>query len=112
WEVIANAGGFTTDANQEHVLIIHNDNNSVAQTKIIELNLDDMFSNGVNGRTTYVNAGDIVYITETKLASFEKFMSRFTNIIAPFISLERGIIMGKEAYDVLTNQTTRDVVVY
>ncbi|MEA3348139.1 MAG: polysaccharide biosynthesis/export family protein, partial [Pseudomonadota bacterium] len=72
WEVIANAGGFTTDANQEHVLIIHNDDN-VVQTKIIALNLDDLFSNEISVQATYVNAGDIVYITETKLAGFEKF---------------------------------------
>ncbi|MCK5686063.1 polysaccharide biosynthesis/export family protein [bacterium] len=111
WEVIANAGGLTNNANQERVLIIRNDNN-VVQTKVIELNLDNMLNHGVNGQVTYVNAGDVVYIAEIKLASFERFMSRFTNIIAPFISLERGIVMGKEAYDVLTNQTTRDVVVY
>lgn len=109
WEAISQAGGFTTDANQKKVLLVRNENGAA---RVTALNIHDMLKTGKIDQDIHLRSGDVVYVPPSFIANLEKFMLRFNNIINPFITLERGIILGPEAVDVLRGkETERDVIV-
>jgi len=104
WEAISQAGGFTTDANQKNVLLVRNEN---GVARVAALNIHDMLKTGKIDQNIYLKSGDVVYVPPSFIANLERFMQRFNNIISPLINLERGIILGQDAYDVLTGEYDR-----
>ena len=54
--------------------------------------------------------GDVLYVVPSFIANVERFMIRFNNIINPFVTVERGIIIGDEAVNVLRGEGA-DVIV-
>jgi polysaccharide export outer membrane protein len=110
WEAISQAGGFTTDANQKEVLLVRNENGAA---RVTALNIHDMLKTGKIDQDIYLRSGDVIYVAPTFIANLDRFMQRFNNIISPFVTLERGIILGQEAYDVLRGKEERgrDVIV-
>ena len=109
WEAISQAGGFTSDANEKGVLLVRNEK---GVARVAALNIHDMLKTGKIDQDIHLRSGDIIYVPPSFVANLERFMQRFNNIISPFISLERGIILGPEAVDVLRGkETERDVIV-
>jgi len=109
WEAISQAGGFTTDANQKKVLLVRNEK---GVARVAALNIHDMLKTGKIDQDIHLRSGDVVYVPPSFIANLERFMIRFNNIISPFVTLERGIILGPEAVDVLRGkETKRDVIV-
>ena len=100
WEGILKAGGFTRDANEKKVLLVRSEK-GIAKVNVINLDIKEMVKDGKLTQNAYLNNGDIIYVPPKRIASVERFMTRFSNILEPFINLERGIILAPEAADVL-----------
>jgi protein involved in polysaccharide export with SLBB domain len=100
WEGILKAGGFTRDANEKKVLLVRSEK-GIAKVNVINLDIKEMVKDGKLTQNAYLKNGDILYVPPKRIASVERFMTRFSNILEPFINLERGIILAPEAADVL-----------
>ncbi len=109
WEAISQAGGFTTDANQKKVLLIRSEK---GVARVAALNIHDMLKTGKIDQDIRLRSGDVVYVPPSFIANLERFMQRFNNIISPFVTLERGIILEPQAVDVLRGkEEERGVIV-
>ncbi|MDL1967044.1 MAG: polysaccharide export protein [Deltaproteobacteria bacterium] len=109
WEAISQAGGFTADANEKGVLLVRNEKGAA---RVAALNIHDMLRTGKIYQDIHLRSGDIIYVPPSFIANLERFMQRFNNIITPFISLERGIIMAPEVEDVLRGkEDEKDIVI-
>jgi len=110
WEAIAKAGGLTIDANKNKVLLVRSEKDV---TRVTALNLDikRMLKNGKLNQNIYLKNGDIIYVPPSLIANIERFMVRFHNIINPFVTIERGIILAPEAVDVLRGEERRREVI-
>lgn len=108
WEVISKAGGFTLDANEENVLLVRSED---GKTVVRALNIRNMFKEGKLSRGTYLRNGDLIYVLPTVIASVERFMERFYNIINPFTALERGIILYPEVEDILRGKERKGGII-
>ncbi len=99
WEAVAAAGGFSKDADTSEVLLLRDDGEAV---RVYAVNLTDgpQSKEGLYPNMA-LHPGDIVYATPSMLASIEDFMQRFNNIIAPFISVGRAIILWPDVSDIL-----------
>lgn len=110
WEAIAKSGGFTTDANQKSVLLIRI-KEGVPHTTALNLNIREMAANETTVQPIYLENSDILYVPPRRIADFERFMSRLNNIISPFISIERGIVLGPQVIDALQGKAVGEVIV-
>lgn len=110
WEAISQAEGFTNDANKDEVLLVRSEK-GVARVTALNLNIKEMAKNGKLDQNVYLRNGDIVYVPPSFIANVERFMVRFYNIINPFASLERGIIMAPEALNVLRGEEAEKEIV-
>jgi len=99
WEVISRAGGFTEDADRENLLLIREENGA-ARVSVLTAAVKKI-KDGDPVFASQLRKGDIIYVPETRIASFERFMVRLQNIINPFVTLERGIILSDEARAVI-----------
>ncbi len=98
WESISLAGGFNNDADQKNILLIRSENGKAV---IRALNLTSML-NGENLTQDFnLRNGDVVYVLPTNIAEVQRFMSRLSSIIAPFVLVESGIVLFPQAMDVL-----------
>ena len=108
WEIIARAGGFTRDANRDNLLLIRGENGA-ARVSVLKMAIE---KDGDPLPDSQLRKGDVIYVPETKIANFERFMVRLTNIINPFVALERGIILSDDARKVLRGgESDRDIIV-
>ncbi|MFC1461306.1 polysaccharide biosynthesis/export family protein [Verrucomicrobiota bacterium] len=110
WESIAMSGGFTDDANQQNVILIRTVKN---QTTVTNLNLQigQKIEDDSQRNAFQLQNMDIVYVAPRTIAKVETFLKRFNNLIAPFISLERAIVLGPQMIDALQGETGGDVIV-
>ncbi len=100
WEGISRTGGFTTDANQNKVLLLRSEN-GVRKVVALDLNIKKMFKNNKLKQNVYLKNEDIIYVLPSIIANIERFMVRFSNIIRPFVTLEAGIVLYPQVADVL-----------
>lgn len=98
WEGISYAGGFTTDANEENILLVRSENGKAA---IKALNLRSMLKGENLTQDIYLRNGDVVYVVPTMIADVQRFMSRLNSILAPIVNLESGIVLYPQVKDVL-----------
>jgi len=109
WEAISRAGGFTEDADSDNLLLIR-DENGAARVSVLTMNMEKV-KDGDPRPNSRLRKGDIVYVTETNIANFERFMARLHNIINPFVTLERGIILAPRAIDVLRGKSGKQNII-
>jgi len=107
WEVISRAGGFTEDANRDNLLLIRGENGA-ARVNVLKMAIT---KDGDPLPDSQLRRGDIIYVPETRIANFERFMVRLQNIINPFVTLERGIILSDEARAVLRGEASNARVI-
>jgi len=99
-EAIARAGGFTSDAKRSKVALVRV--NDKQESVAYLLNLDSLTSS--SGARYGLNSRDILYVPSTTLAKVENFMGRLNTILQPFLTTASGIVVGKEAADVLQSK--------
>ncbi len=98
WEAIASAGGFTNDANKNDVLLIRTVDGTSTP---FHLDLQKMIENGDLNQGYYLANNDVLYIPPSSIVNVERFMTRVNNIINPFVTLERSIILWPNLVDAL-----------
>lgn len=108
WEGISLASGYTADANQKNILVVRNEN---GKTAIKALNLHSILKGESLDQDVYLRNGDVVYVLPTFIANVEKFMTRFSNIIAPLINLEGGIALYPQVKNVLQGKELSGTVI-
>lgn len=101
-QVVAEAGGFTGDANLRSVVLVRGHlENPIIQRIDLEAALSGQFSQDL-----YLMRGDIVYVNRTFIADIENFAVRLTNIINPIHLAERTIILGSMVPDAFIHGDT------
>lgn len=100
WEAVANAGGFTTDANRSRLLLIRHEN-GVAGADVIDLS---GLARGEELRGMLLKDRDILYVLPSRIASVERFMVRLGNMVSPIVGAESALILSREAKDVLSGK--------
>lgn len=110
WEAIAKTGGFTTDANENNILLVRNEGGEPRVTAV-NLNLKELLNDDGVFQNPYLQNGDILYAPPRRIADVERFMIRLNNILSPFVAAERGIILLPEVGDALQWKTGGDIIV-
>lgn len=106
WEAVAGSGGFSDDANRSRALLIRSENGQV-NVRTLKLAMKSGAGEGESGGTTALQSGDIVYVLPSTMVNMERFMKRLDVILAPLISLERGIVLWPDARDVLQGKDNK-----
>lgn len=102
-EAIAEAGGFTKDAEKESIIIMRG---NLSEPQIMKIDAERMEA----GANIPLERGDIVYVASSSFANVERVALRISHILQPFLSVTRGIILQDAAVDVLKGKDTRYVV--
>jgi polysaccharide export outer membrane protein len=100
---IAEAGGFTHDANKGAIIVMRG-NLSEPQIMKIDAKLMDLTAN------IPLRRGDIIYVASSGFANVERTALRISNILQPFLQVARGIILTDTAVDVLKGEEVRKQV--
>jgi polysaccharide export outer membrane protein len=108
WEGVAQAGGFSLDANEENILLIRSENGKAV---IKALNLRDVLKGNNLTQNIYLRNGDLVYVLPTFIANVERFMTRLYHMISPLINMESGIILYPQVRDVLRGKESSGTMV-
>ena len=108
WEGISQAGGFTTDANEENILLIRSENGKVA---VKALNLHSMVKGENLNQDVCLRNGDVVYVIPLVIVDVQRFMDRLYSVIRPLVDIESGIILYPQARDVLQGKDITGTVI-
>lgn len=111
WEAIAQAEGFTADANKDAVLLVRSEN-GFARITALDLDIEELLEHGGLTEDFILKNGDLLYIPPSTIANVERFMTRLNNILSPFLNIERGIIMSQDVRNVIKGKDIRGGVVY
>ena len=98
WDAVAKAGGFTLDANRWQVLLIHTDGGTNRMTTV---NMEATLNAPPPPVLPMLQNGDIVYVLPRKIASVERFMTRFANVLAPFVDAVSLVVLTQGAVDIV-----------
>lgn len=108
WEGVAQAGGFSLDANEENILLIRSENGKAV---IKALNLGDVLKGNNLTQDIYLRNGDLVYVLPTFIANVERFMIRLYHMISPLVNMESGIILYPQVRDVLRGKESSGTII-
>jgi polysaccharide export outer membrane protein len=100
---IAEAGGFTHDANKGAILVMRG-NLSEPQIMRIDAKRMDLSAN------VPLERGDIIYVASSGFANVERTALRISSILQPFLQVARGIILADTTIDVLNDENIRTQV--
>jgi polysaccharide export outer membrane protein len=100
---IAEAGGFTHDANKGAIIVMRG-NLSEPQIMKIDAKRMDLTAN------IPLRRGDIIYVASSGFANVERTALRISNILQPFLQVARGIILTDTAVDVLKGEEVKKQV--
>ena len=97
-DVVAKAGGLTTDANASEILVIRKDESKMETVKFDMKNalLAGDFTNNIQ-----LKNGDIVYVPTHSLSNVAWFMSKISAILSPIVTSESAIVLWPQVVDVL-----------
>lgn len=107
-EAVAGAGGPNIDAKEMMILLRKEEEKLFVHS--IPYSYQKVTSDHVLPVSMQIVAGDIIYIPPKSIANVERFMQRLENILAPILSLERGIILWPALVDAL-NASSSEVLV-
>jgi polysaccharide export outer membrane protein len=103
-EAIAEAGGFTHDANKGAIIVMRG-NLSQPQIMRVDAKRIDLTAN------IPLERGDVIYVASSGFANVERTALRISNILQPFLQVARGIILTDTAVDVLGGESVRSQVI-
>jgi len=104
FEAIAEAGGFTHDANKKSILVMRG---SLSEPDIMKIDAGHMDL----ARNIPLERGDIIYVPSSGFADAERIALRISHILQPFLQLARGIILQDAAIDVLEGQEVESRII-
>ncbi len=110
WDAISKAGGFTTDANERKVLLVRSEK-GMAKVTALDLDIRKMVKDAKLDLNVYLKNGDIIYVTPRFIVSVERFMIRFNNIINPFLTIQKSIVLWPDMVDVLLGEQEKTQII-
>ncbi len=108
-EVVASAGGPTGDAGDSVILLRKTKNKLLILS--LPIRYKDLTANNLQSATTLVKARDILFLAPSTIADVETFMKRLDNILAPILSLERGIIFWPELIKAMNGTEAQNIFI-
>src|SRR3989337_4229325 len=97
-EAISKAGGMTKDAKMANVLLIRR---GQGRPEVTSLNLKKVFKGGDVSQNLLLQNGDIAYLPAVTIANISRYFSHISQILAPFVSFESGVVLWPMVKDVL-----------
>ena len=101
---IAEAGGFTRDANKRSILVMRG---NLSEPEIMKIDAKRMHL----AANIPLQRGDIVYVASSAFADVERIAVRLSHILEPFYTLARTVVWGDAAIDVLGGADSRFIIV-
>lgn len=98
FEAVAEAGGFTRDAEMDSIVLMRG---NLSEPEVMKINAEDMNLQA----NIALERGDIIYVSSTTLANIERIAVRVSHILQPFLDVARGIILQDATIDVLDGGT-------
>jgi len=102
FEALAQAGGFTRDANKASIWVMRG---NLSEPDIITIDARGMDL----GANIALERGDIVYVASSTFADVEQIAVRISHILQPFYNLARSVVWGDAAADILKGGDSRFV---
>jgi len=100
---IAEAGGFTRDAQKDSVIVMRGNLSKPEVWKIDTAAMDPRVN-------IPLEQGDIVYVASTTFANVERIALRLYNILQPFYNGSRSIVWGDAAVGVMEGKDSRFIM--
>jgi hypothetical protein len=106
-QAVARAGGFTTDARRQVVLIRPSGEKADAYV----LDLGRAFKSADLRANVSIGSGDILYVPPSTGAQIDRFARHFRLWLEPVIGVESAVILGDEISERFGNGGDSDVVI-
>ena len=105
---VAAAGGATVDAGKILILLRKLQHKVIVMG--IPLEYQDIEGNNLPSLTTRVRVGDILYLPPSGIADKQRFMNRISDIVAPILDIERGVLLWPALIDAIEGNSTQVLV--
>lgn len=102
-EAIAEAGGFTYDAERGTIIVMRG---NISEPQIIYIDASEMSLSA----NIPLQRGDIIYVSNTAFASVERAALRISNILKPLLQVMKGVILADTVVDVLQGEEVRKTI--
>ena len=102
-EALSKAGGMTKDAKIANVLLIRR---GQGRPEVMSLNLKKVLKGGDISQNLILKNGDIAYLPAVTIANVSRYFSHISQILAPFVSFESGVVLWPMVKDVLQGKGT------
>jgi polysaccharide export outer membrane protein len=113
-EAVSQAGGFTTDAAEQSVVVIRGD---LRKPELKKVDFQKLVSKGDVAQNLALEKGDIVYIPATFVSDVDKFFRHVYTALVPIVALEQGIVLSPDVVRIISGRenearsTTTNIVV-
>lgn len=102
-EGLAKAGGYTDDANIGNVLLVRKKGNEKTE---MHLDLEKALSGEDPAANVTIESGDIIYVPAKGIAKVSRFLNYITDILAPIVLVESGIVMWPLVKEALSGDSS------
>ncbi len=102
FEAVARAGGFTDNAGRSMVVLLRPGGDK-PKVYILDMRLGTSVGDGVVGFNRYAEAGDILYVPKSTIASIEEFMGHLNSILNTVVNAERFVIFMPQLRDAVND---------
>jgi polysaccharide biosynthesis/export protein len=103
-EALGKAGGQTYDAEMSTVLWMRPRQSPPGVARVNLASLGDAAVSDPRIPNFQLSAGDIVYVPDSNIASFQRFMNRMFDILRPVVTLESGIVLYDSVERILSGR--------
>lgn len=109
-EAISMAGGFTSDAESQNVVVVRG---GLGADNILKVNVADITGQGLVAKNMPLQPNDIVYVPKSFIAEVGYFAEKISKILSPIILTEFGITLFPNVREVIRtgkNPSTTTVI--
>jgi len=112
-EAISKSGGFTNDSNTGKVLLIRQSSDESYKALLLNLDFASAADNAVLSYNIVMQNKDIIFVPPKRIASMERMMNRFQNILEPILTIEQIAILSttlKDAFEGVNDTNSINVI--
>ncbi|MBI4691182.1 MAG: polysaccharide biosynthesis/export family protein [Nitrospirae bacterium] len=102
-DVIAKAGGMTTNAKDSKVVVLRKESEKVL---LLPVDMHAVLKEGDLSGNLDLKNGDIIYVPKEPIASASWLFSQIGQILGPFVTAESGIVLWPQVKDVFEGKST------
>lgn len=105
WDALAHSGGFTSDADQNNVLLLRKAHEDIYRPYLVGLSFDGVTNSGFATRGFEVYKDDIIYAMPTGLAKAGRIADKISAVLNPVLSIERATVLWPELINAVSGTT-------